>query len=122
MRLSYYEKIADIEAEHGVFLVQDIRDSKWLLALTGYAYLIYIGWSLEMEDTGYAELLINRVALIAVMLAIVFFSGNYLDIQSKTPITKSKHMLLRLLGIAVVDAAILFVGVAIMSLVVSAIL
>ncbi len=88
-------------------------------AFTGYAFLFYLCWTLEVENAGMVELMINRAAITMILLALVLFSGNYLDIQSKVVFTKSKNILLRLLGIAAVDILILFFGITLMLIVVS---
>ena len=72
-----------------------------------------------MEDAGPAELLFNRITITAVSLAIVLFSGNYLNVHSRLPLTRGRNLFLRLLGIALVDAAILLSGVIALSVAVS---
>ena len=91
----------------------------WFAAFAGYAFLFWICCILEVENAGMIELIINRVAITVISLAIVLFSGNYLDIQSKIVFTKSKNAVIRILGIVAVDIAILFLGIMVMSIVVS---
>lgn len=91
----------------------------WFFAFAGYVFLFYLCWSLEVENAGFVELVINRVAISMISLAIILFSGNYLDIQAKIVVTKSKNVVIRILGIVAVDIAILFVGIMVMSIVVS---
>lgn len=85
----------------------------------GYALLLWLCMTLEVENAGAAELRMNRIAVTVIFLAIILFSGNYLDIQSKVVLTKSKYVLVRFLGILVVDAVILLLGVAALSVAVS---
>lgn len=91
----------------------------WVAAFAGYAFLFWLCWTLEVENAGMIELIINRVAITVISLAIVLFSGNYLDIQSRLVVTKSKNVVIRILGIVAVDIAILFLGIMVMSIVVS---
>lgn len=88
----------------------------WLFASVGYIFLFYLCWTLEVENVGALELLINRVAVTLVSVLIVLFSGNYLNVQSKTFLTRSKFFLLRLIGIVIIDVLILFGGVFILTL------
>ena len=88
-------------------------------SLGGYAFLLYLCCTLQVEDAGPAELLFNRITITAVSLAIVLFSGNYLNVHSRLPLTRGRNLFLRLLGIALVDAAILLSGIIALSVAVS---
>lgn len=92
---------------------------RWFFSFAGYLFLLYLCFSLQVKNAGIVELWINRVSMTAVSLAIVLFSGNYLDIQSRVALTKGKNPLLRLLGVLIIDAAIAFFGVMAMSVIVS---
>lgn len=94
----------------------------WLFSFVCYALLLAACCTLEAENAGPTELMINRISFGVILLAIVLFSGNYLGIQSKVPLTRNKHILLRLLGIVAVDIGILFTGVLLMTLAISLII
>lgn len=91
---------------------------RWGLSALGYAFLFRIGLSLEVENAGPWELVMNRAALTVGLLAIVFFNGNYLGIRDRVPLTKSPSRAIRWLTLTAVDFGILFVACGIMVLLV----
>lgn len=92
-----------------------------LFSALGYLLLFYCGLTLELEleNPPVAELILNRIMFTAMCLSIVFFNGNYLGIQNSFILTKSKHRLLRWLGMAIVDAALISFWVILLSCCVS---
>lgn len=89
---------------------------RWALAVAGYALLFSLCATLQVENVTGPVLQLNRIFLTLILLAMVLFTGNYLDIQSRTRLTAGRHFLLRLAGILVMDTLILFAGVALMQL------
>ncbi|MCC8049902.1 MAG: serine/threonine protein kinase [Clostridiales bacterium] len=55
---------------------------------------------------GYLMLLISGLRIAVPYLAVVFFSANYLDIQSALPLTDSKRWPVRIIGVLLYDAII----------------
>ena len=92
---------------------------KWLFSALGYAALLSIGLDLQVENAGSMELLINRIAFTAMELCIVFFNGNYLNVQRFFVLTKSPKKWVRWLGMAVIDFALIMLWVIMTDLFVS---
>lgn len=84
---------------------------RWLGAALGYVMLLYFSLTLQVENAGHTELLLNRLFLGLAAFGVVLFSGNYLDVQSKFFMTRSKHKWVRVGGILLIDVAILFLAV-----------
>lgn len=93
---------------------------RWLFSALGYALLFYVGLTLEVENaTSTAEIVLNRIFFTLSMLLIVLFNGNYMGIHQKFVLTRSKYRLVRWLGMALVDFAILALWVLVLQLLVT---
>ena len=94
---------------------------RWLLSALGYGFILYIGTGLRVENpSGLAEVILNRVFFTAALLMIVFFNGNYLDIQDRFPLVRRKSRWLRWLMLLFVDFVILCLCVIVLGLLVNA--
>lgn len=93
----------------------------WILAAIGYCFLFYLGATLIVENATAASLLANRIFFTIAAFGIVFFSGNYLDIHRRLPLTKSNNIVVRLLGVILYDAIIFLGAVAILVILESAV-
>lgn len=93
---------------------------KWVFSALGYAALLSIGLDLQVENAGPVELIINRVAFTIMELCIVFFNGNYLNVQRCFVLTKNSKKWVRWLGMAIVDFALIMLWVIVTDLMVSA--
>jgi len=91
----------------------------WLLSALGYALLLAVCFGLKVENAGATELMLNRITVSIASLCIVFFNGNYLNIQRIFSMTRSKHRGTRWLGILIVDAVILVLWVITLDVLVS---
>lgn len=83
---------------------------RWFLSALGYGFLLRLGMSLEVEDAGPGELLMNRLVITAALIVIVFFNGNYLGVRDRVPLTQSPNRLTRWLALAAVDFGLLFLA------------
>ena len=88
-----------------------------LLATFGYAMVIYIGCTLTVENATPAVLLIERIFFTTIFLLLIFFSGNYRNVQHVFPFCTSKNKLIRLLAIVVYDILIFLTMIILMSIV-----
>jgi serine/threonine protein kinase len=79
-----------------------------MLSALGYFLLIGLGLSLSPTVVNTFDLWLNRVFFTLAMLAVVFFSGNYLGCQARLPLSRSKHPAVHLLGIILWDVVFLF--------------
>lgn len=76
---------------------------KMFLATPAYLILFWLSLTLEVKDTYGAELWVQRIFCLFLFLSIIFGTCNYLDIQRFLPLCKSKHRIVRYLGIVVLD-------------------
>ena len=77
---------------------------KWLLAILGYAFALFICAGIEVEGASAIVLHLNRIGVTAALLLMILFSGNYLDVQRFVPFGKSRNLILRILAVAITDA------------------
>ncbi len=90
---------------------------KWLLAIAGYAFLLFLTMGIIVENATPLELWINRIACTVAALGVVLFSGNYLGVQETLPLTRTPQKVIRWIAIAVVDVVIFVACVIICSVV-----
>lgn len=83
------------------------RPVRYIFSALGYLVLFYFCFTLEVENAGLAEVILNRVVFTILFLCIIFFNGNYLGIQNTFILTKNKYRLIRWLGMGIVDVALL---------------
>ncbi|MCD8363768.1 MAG: serine/threonine protein kinase [Lachnospiraceae bacterium] len=77
------------------------------LAFFGYIFIILISLCIEVENATPLTLAMNRVTVLLIALAIVFFSADYLGVQASLPLTRSRHRTVRLVGIVLYDILIM---------------
>lgn len=80
----------------------------WLPASLLYLLLLEVCLTLELESARPAMLAVYRLSFTIAALAIVLFSGNYLDIHKYIFPSHSKNSFLRFGCVVIVDAGILF--------------
>ncbi len=81
----------------------------WYFAAMGYPMLAYICFGLQFGDQVGLGLL-NRLVFFLTVLALVFFNGNYLNVQNHCPLIKSKRSFFHRLGMVVANALILLLA------------
>lgn len=91
---------------------------KGLFAALGYGLLFWLGFSMEVENAGGLELALNRVTFVAAVLCVILFNGNYLNAHQSFILTRSRHRLVRWLGMIIVDVVILSLWIILMNLLV----
>lgn len=77
-----------------------------LIAFVGYLMIFYFGLTLEIKNSASWKLIFERICLTISLLAIVFFSSNYQNLQQFFPLNHIKNPLFRILWIAFWDMAI----------------
>lgn len=95
------------------------RPVRYIFSALGYLMILYFGLTLEVENAGAIELLLNRVFFTIMILCIVLFNGNYLGIQNKFILTKSQKRWVRWLGMAIVDSALISLWVILLDIIVT---
>lgn len=94
----------------------------WKMAVASvvYLFIFWLSLSLEAQDATVCETWIERICCLLMMLAIIFGSFNYCDVQRFVPLCKNRHRLLRYLGILLFDLylmwLVLFVMVILLSI------
>lgn len=92
------------------FLPPGFRNKRpivWLFAALGYAALFAIGLDLQVENAGATEVLINRITFTVMILCIVLFNGNYLNVQKHFVLTRKPKRWVRWLGMAIIDVVLI---------------
>lgn len=75
-------------------------------ALIGYALMFWVTLSLEIENGTPYTTWVSRIGATAAAGLIVLFSGNYLNVQSALPLTRSRYKLVQFIGILLYDCLI----------------
>ncbi len=76
---------------------------KMLIATPIYLFILWLSFSLQVENTYGLALWIERFFCMLIFLSIIFGCFNYLDIQSWVPLCKSKNKLIHYIGIILLD-------------------
>ena len=85
---------------------------KKILALAGYILIFLVCMISEMTVdnkvlSGF-DLWLNRILVFIVLMTIILFAGNYLEIWNRCFLAKSKSKLVRVIGIVVTATAWIF--------------
>lgn len=88
---------------------------KMIAAVSGYAFVTFFFWTLELSDSkgqplAAAELTLERLVLWLSQIAFIFFVCDYMGIREKIPVVNSRKRLIRLIGY--VAAEFIFILVA----------
>ena len=82
----------------------------------GYAFLLFLCLNLQVTDATPLRLIVNRIGATIASFSCVLFTGNYLNVQSKFFLTRSKNLFLRILEIVIADIVLFFCVVAVVSM------
>lgn len=94
-----------------------LRPWVWFLSALGYGLVLQVGLTLQVEEASAQVIALSRACFTGAMLAMILFSGNYLNIQSRFRLTRTPPKFLRFLGIVLIDALIFMAAVILMVLV-----
>ena len=101
------------------FLLPGFRSGNLLLSalsFVGYVFLLLLCLNLQVTDATPLRLIVNRIGATIAFFSCVLFTGNYLNVQSKFFLTRSKNLFLRILGIVIADVVLFFCVVAVVSM------
>lgn len=88
--------------------------AQMILAAAGYAFLVMLGTSVEVNGASEGRVVRTYRFIVTLMLfAMVLFSGNYLDIHQRLPLTRSDKPIVRIIGI-VIGNVLCFVAAVVM--------
>jgi len=76
---------------------------KMLLATPTYLFIFWLAFTLEVKDTYGTALWVQRISCLLMFLSIIFGSCNYLNIQNLLPLCKSRYLIIRCLGVLLLD-------------------
>lgn len=82
------------------------RPGPMLLAASGYLIGIFFFLTIRLKGISGPQLTLNRLMLTAFFLSVILFSGNYRSVHHYIPLCRSKHKILRLIGILLFDLII----------------
>ena len=88
----------------------------YALSFVGYAFLLFLCLNLQVTNATSLRLIVNRIGATIAFFSCVLFTGNYLNVQSKFFLTRSKNLFLRILGIVIADIVLFFCVVAVVSM------
>ena len=90
---------------------------KMLLAVPGYMMILFLSITLEVENTFGLALWIERFFFGSICLSMVLLTANYMDILRYFPFCKSKYRTLRIAAIVLLNMAVAFVLLLLMSMI-----
>ncbi|MCD8367591.1 MAG: protein kinase [Clostridiales bacterium] len=79
-----------------------------IVATVGYVLLFAVALSMELEAATPLALAMNRVTVLLIGLAVIFFSADYCGVQARMPLTNSRNPFIRWICIIVYDILIAF--------------
>lgn len=81
----------------------------FLFSTVWYVFLAYVTLTMRpVNDSSYAVIWLERIVFLLTVLSVVFFSANYLNIHSYIPLCRNSNKLIRIFGVILFDALILF--------------
>lgn len=86
-----------------------------VLAFLGYCFLFALSFGMNINNVAPKVLYMNRLALATIFTGIILFTGNYLNVQAMLPLTRSKHWIIRFLGILLYDLGIVILVLTMLS-------
>lgn len=126
---TYELKLAIIECRDGKHLSRHIPPDKarllppgfrtlipWkmLLATTGYLLAFSLCTQMTVKNVSPAELVFDRILCFAMLIGITLISSNYLNVQQRFPLCKSRNRGIKILGIVLFNLTYILFLLAIM--------
>lgn len=103
------------QREQVSWLLPGFRTLRWyrmIPALAWYLYIYYFALTEQVStEEGVLHVIASRILYAAVLLFPTLFYGDYLHIQRFFPFMRSRHRLLRILGLAIAPLLTLFLSV-----------
>ena len=89
-----------------------------LIAVPCYLFIAWVCLTLQVNGAYGLNLWVQRIFSLAIALFNVFGIFNYLNVQSMMPLCKSRNPVIRILGIIILNAAVSFIMLMILALLV----
>ena len=80
----------------------------WLFAAAAYPMLLYVSLFVKFDGAN-AWGFLSRILFCLTVLAMVFFDGNYLNIQKRIPLVRSRRRIIRFFGMLLANALLMLV-------------
>ncbi|MBQ0058446.1 MAG: protein kinase, partial [Lachnospiraceae bacterium] len=80
---------------------------KMLIAVPVYLFILWLCLTLEVKNTYGFALWAERLITLLMMLFLIFGTFNYMDVQQAIPLCQHKKQLVRILGIILLDLAVI---------------
>ena len=82
----------------------------WIILLSAlwYMFITYISFSMEVENATEGELLMERTFSFVIFLSGTLWLGNYRNVWRLFPLSRSRNVFLRTLGIIIWGIVLLF--------------
>ena len=81
---------------------------KMMIASPVYAFIFWLCLSLKIEYGTVADLWIDRIGCLLIMLSVVFSCFNYCNIQRLIPLCRDRRRIVRYLGILFLNVVLIF--------------
>ena len=88
---------------------------KMVIGSIGYFFIFLLAFSMRVDSSVSAIIWLERFTFLALSLLLVLATCNYADIQRFFPLCKHRNPVLRVIGILLFDALILFVVMTLLS-------
>lgn len=93
---------------------RQLKPVNMLCASAAYAFTIWVGLHLEVENADPLLVWISRIFFIIAFIGVYFISADYMGIQGTFPLCRSNSLPTRIIGIVLLDILYLFAVVGIM--------
>ncbi len=90
-----------------------------LVATAYYIFTIWMSWDMQFKDATMSTTIIQRIGVFFLLLSFPFCIFNYADIHSKFPLCDSEKPVLKVLGIIILNAIVVFSILMIMLIMIS---
>ncbi len=79
-----------------------------IIAALTYLFVFWLSLTLEVKNTTVADIWLNRIFCLIIMLLVIFFSCDYRGIQGYLPLCNSPKKVVKILGILLWNLVIIF--------------
>lgn len=91
---------------------------KMIFSFFTYLFLIYLSFTMEVENVFGMQLWIERIFCFIMYMLIILICNNYLNVQSYFPLCCHQNKFIKILGVAILVIAAIFIDLTIMSIII----
>lgn len=89
---------------------------KMLVASMVYFFVFWLFFTMQIKNTTIITLWLERIFVLLIMLSVIFGTCDYLNFQSLIPLCRHKNIVVRVVGIILLDIILVFSLVLILAL------